>query len=67
LRQSAAEWRSHTALLAVLATGTVLGFRPEGGIAGVVLALLYAFLFSYCISWIFALIGKLTKRPEKSV
>lgn len=52
------------ALLAVLATGTTLGFRPEAGISGVASALLYALFFAYCVSWIFALVGIWAKRPE---
>ncbi|MFC4598361.1 ABC transporter permease [Cohnella hongkongensis] len=56
--------RYSAALISVLAAGMALGFRPEGGTAGAVQALLYALFFAYCVSWVFALIGNVAKRPE---
>ncbi len=56
--------RYAAALLAVLATGLALGFRPEGGVAGAVSAAGYVLLFAYSVSWVFALIGNLAKQPE---
>jgi ABC-2 type transport system permease protein len=52
------------ASLSVLATGFLLGFHPEGGILGTVLALLFIIFFAFSVSWIFAMIGVLAKRPE---
>ncbi|WP_372635623.1 ABC transporter permease [Cohnella sp.] len=52
------------ALLTVLAAGLALGFRPDGGIAGAVLASIYVLIFAFCVSWVFALIGIVAKQPE---
>jgi len=51
-------------LAAVLGAGFALGFRPEGGAAGTVLAAAYTVFFAYCVSWVFAWIGNIAKRPE---
>lgn len=56
--------RYTAALIAVLAAGLALGFRPDGGIAGAALATLYILFFAYSASWVFALIGTVVKRPE---
>lgn len=52
------------ALLTVLAMGLALGFRPDGGVAGAVLAAIYVLFFAYSVSWVFALIGNKAKQPE---
>ena len=52
------------ALLGVLIAGLAIGFRPDGGVWGTALAFLYALLFAYSVSWVFALIGNMAKRPE---
>jgi ABC-2 type transport system permease protein len=49
---------------AVLGAGLALGFRPAGGVAGTALAAAYTIFFAYCVSWIFAWIGSISKRPE---
>ncbi|MCF1617339.1 ABC transporter permease [Tetragenococcus koreensis] len=52
------------ALLSALTTGLILGFRPEGGVSGIVLAILFIIFFAFCVSWIFSTIGVIAKRPE---
>jgi len=52
------------ALLAVLAAGFALGFRPDGGVAGAGFAALYVLFFAFGVSWVFAFIGNVAKRPE---
>lgn len=52
------------ALLSALATGFLLGFRPEGGVLGTVLAILFIIFFAFSVSWIFSTIGVIAKRPE---
>lgn len=52
------------ASLAALATGFLLGFRPEGGVLGTVLALLFIIFFAFSVSWVFSTIGVIAKRPE---
>ncbi|QQK80073.1 ABC transporter permease [Salicibibacter cibi] len=56
--------RYTVALLSVLTTGVVLGFRPEGGVLGTVLAILFIIFFAFSVSWIFSTIGVMAKRPE---
>ena len=51
-------------LAAVLGAGLALGFRPAGGVAGAVLAAAYIIFFAHCVSWVFAWIGNIAKRPE---
>lgn len=52
------------AILSLLAAGLLLGFRPEGGILGTVLAILFIIFFAFSVSWIFSAIGVIAKRPE---
>lgn len=52
------------ALLSALATGLLLGFRPEGGLVGAVFAILFIIFFAFSVSWIFSTVGVLVKRPE---
>ncbi|WP_059041395.1 ABC transporter permease [Paenibacillus rubinfantis] len=52
------------ALVSVILVGMNLGFRPEDGARGIVLAALYVLLFTYSVSWVFAYIGNLAKQAE---
>lgn len=52
------------ALLSALSTGFLLGFRPEGGLLGTVLAILFIIFFAFSVSWIFSTIGVIANRPE---
>ncbi|PYI57369.1 ABC transporter permease [Paenibacillus flagellatus] len=52
------------ALLAAFGAGLLLGFRPEGGMAGAVLSMLFIVLFAFSASWIFSAIGVMAARPE---
>lgn len=56
--------RYTVALLSALTTGLILGFRPEGGVLGTVLAILFLIFFAFSVSWIFSTIGVIAKRPE---
>lgn len=56
--------RYTTALLSALGTGMLIGFRPEGGVLGSALAVLFTIAFAFSVSWVFSLIGVLVKRPE---
>ncbi|WP_022883110.1 ABC transporter permease [Gryllotalpicola ginsengisoli] len=42
-------------------TGIVMGWRPEGGVAGVVLGGLVVVVVAWCISWIFAFLGVIAR------
>lgn len=52
------------ALATTIAVGLLLGFRPEAGVPGAILALLLAVLYAFSISWIFACIGVVAKKTE---
>jgi ABC-2 type transport system permease protein len=48
----------------VVLLGLVLGFRPDGGIVGVLLAMALLVGFSFCLSWIWTALGLVVKTPE---
>ncbi|GAB3156293.1 ABC transporter permease [Microbispora hainanensis] len=50
----------------ILVVGLVLGFRPQGGVVGVVAAIALLVAFSFAFSWIWTMFGLLL-RSEKSV
>jgi ABC-2 type transport system permease protein len=52
------------ALLVACGTGLLLGFRPEDGTKGALIAILFIIFFAFSVSWIFSMIGILAKRPE---
>ncbi|OLT29950.1 ABC transporter [Nocardiopsis sp. CNR-923] len=43
--------------------GLVLGFRPEGGILGVLLALVFLQVFTFSLAWVWTLFGVLMRTP----
>ncbi|MDR3202212.1 MAG: ABC transporter permease [Bifidobacteriaceae bacterium] len=45
------------AALVTLAVGFAIGYRPEGGVAGVAAASLLVVIVAWAVSWIFALLG----------
>lgn len=56
--------RYSVAVLAVAGTGFAIGFRPGGGLVGLVLGLLLVILFAFSVSWIFAGWGVIAKKAE---
>jgi ABC-2 type transport system permease protein len=52
------------ASLVVIVLGVVLGFRPEGGVIGVVLAVGLLLVFSFSLSWVWTAIGMRMQTPE---
>lgn len=50
----------------MIVLGLVLGFRPEGGLVGVLLAVALVLVFSFSLSWIWTTLG-LIVRSEKSL
>jgi ABC-2 type transport system permease protein len=54
------------AALVIMAVGLALGFRPEGGVAGVAAAIGLLVVFSFAFSWVWTMFG-LFLRSEKSV
>ncbi|WP_152191682.1 ABC transporter permease [Georgenia satyanarayanai] len=47
-----------------LVLGLLLGFRPQGGATGVVLALLLLLVFAFSLSWIFTILGLVMRSPN---
>ncbi|QIT55775.1 ABC transporter permease [Aquisalimonas sp. 2447] len=56
--------RYSLAALVVVVVGLVMGFRPEGGALGVVLAVALMLLFASAVSWIWIIVGFLVRTPE---
>ncbi|MGW8062197.1 ABC transporter permease [Streptomyces ziwulingensis] len=54
------------ASVVMLAVGLLLGYRPDGGVAGVVAGVALLLVFSFAFSWIWTMFG-LMMRTEKSV
>ncbi|NGO80711.1 ABC transporter permease [Streptomyces sp. YC504] len=54
------------ASLVMLAVGLIMGFRPHGGVVGVVAGIALLIVFSFAFSWIWTMFG-LMLRSEKSV
>jgi ABC-2 type transport system permease protein len=47
-----------------VAVGLLMGFRPGGGVAGVVLAMLLVVVFAFALSWVFTTLGLLLRTPS---
>ncbi|MEF3306271.1 ABC transporter permease [Paenibacillus sp. GYB003] len=56
--------RYAAALIATVCIGMLLGFRPEAGLVGAVLAIATVILFAFSASWIFACLGVVVKKTE---
>jgi ABC-2 type transport system permease protein len=48
----------------ILIVGFILGFRPEGGIVGVVAAFALVLIFCFALSWPWIIVGMLVRTPE---
>ncbi|RAY11190.1 ABC transporter permease [Actinomadura craniellae] len=59
-------FRYTTASVVILVLGLILGFRPDGGVVGVVAGVGLLVAFSFAFSWIWTMFG-LMLRSEKSV
>lgn len=47
----------------VLALGLVLGFRPEGGVTGVLLSVALLLVFAFSLSWVWTTLGLVLRTP----
>jgi ABC-2 type transport system permease protein len=52
------------AALVVLIVGLLMGFRPEGGPLGVLLAVALMLVFASSVSWLWIIVGMLVRTPE---
>jgi ABC-2 type transport system permease protein len=58
----AARYAMASAMVVVL--GLILGFRPEGGVIGVLLAVALVLVFSFALSWVWTVLGLLLRTPN---
>jgi len=56
--------RYSLAATVVIIVGLILGFRPAGGVLGVVAAIALILLFVSAVSWLWIIVGMLVKTPE---
>jgi daunorubicin/doxorubicin transport system permease protein len=55
--------RALVASAIVIAVGTVMGFRPHGGLTGMLLAVAIVVAFSVSLAWVWAAIGLVLRSP----
>ena len=52
------------AAVVILTLGIILGFRPDGGLVGVVLAVALVLVFAFSLSWVWTTLGLRLPNPE---
>lgn len=52
------------AAMVVIVLGLILGFRPEGGVGGVLASLALLLVFAFSLSWIWTMLGLIMQTPE---
>jgi ABC-2 type transport system permease protein len=57
-------FRYFVASTLIVILGVILGFRPAGGITGVLLAFCLVLVFAFAVSWIWIIFGMKVKTPE---
>ena len=48
----------------IIVLGVILGFDPEAGVGGVLLALALVVTFAFALSWVFTTLGLLLRSPQ---
>lgn len=62
LLAEAARYAMASAMVIVL--GLILGFRPEGGVSGVLLSVAIILVFSFSLSWVWTALGLILRTPN---
>jgi ABC-2 type transport system permease protein len=57
-------FRYSVASALILTIGFILGFRPQGGAIGVLLAVALVLTFAVALSWLWIIVGMLVRTPE---
>ncbi|HKS16017.1 MAG TPA: ABC transporter permease, partial [Planctomycetota bacterium] len=57
-------FRYSVASTIIILIGLLLGFRPGGGVVGVVAAVGLVLVFAFSLSWLWIIVGMLVKSPE---
>jgi ABC-2 type transport system permease protein len=52
------------ASIVIIGLGLIMGFRPGGGVAGVLLGVVLLLVFSFAVSWIWTLLSLILRTPE---
>lgn len=52
------------AAVVVLIVGLIMGFRPDAGVIGVILAVALMLVFASAVSWMWIIVGMLVRTPE---
>jgi ABC-2 type transport system permease protein len=52
------------ASLVTLTVGVILGYRPDGGIVGVLAGLALLLVFAFALSWVFMVVGLIMRTPN---
>lgn len=56
--------RNTLAAAIVIALGLVMGFRPDGGVAGVLLAVALLLVFSFSLAWLWTALALVLRTPS---
>ncbi|WP_300342804.1 ABC transporter permease [Nesterenkonia sp.] len=51
----------------ILAVGFIMGFRPDGGLTGVLGAFLLLLVFSFCLSWVWTTVALLMRTEQAAM
>jgi ABC-2 type transport system permease protein len=57
-------FRYSVASTLILIMGFILGFRPQGGAVGILLAVVLVLTFCFALSWLWIIVGMLVRTPE---
>ena len=57
-------FRYSVAAALILIVGLILGFRPEGGVVGVLLAVVLVLVFAFALSWLWIIVGMKVRTAE---
>jgi ABC-2 type transport system permease protein len=57
-------FRYSVASTIILIIGFIIGFRPRGGLLGVLLAFALVLVFAFALSWLWIIVGMLVRTPE---
>jgi ABC-2 type transport system permease protein len=57
-------FRYSVASALIFIVGFILGFRPNGGVFGVLAAVALVLVFCFAVSWLWIIVGMLVKSPE---
>lgn len=57
-------FRYSVATIMIIIVGLLLGFRPQGGVFGVLAAVALVLTFCFALSWLWIIVGMLVRTPE---